>query len=274
MSAFRANMRRPVRCFSTLGCAELDLDAVLQLASQHGIPTVEVRALSGSTDLPQILAGRYGTPDGMEAALREKPSRMVAIGTSLRLIGNTPEDRESFLRIVPWAEAAGVRTLRLFDGGHAADAAEMEDALRTLDWWREIRARNGWTVDVNVETHDSLVTLAALERFCRLVSECPVLWDSHHTWRKGGADPLKVWQCLQPHVSHIHVKDSISLPGPRLPYSYVLPGEGEFPMAALSAVLRRDGYTGLLSLEWERLWHPELPELGEALRSAAQHGWW
>ncbi|MFC0408960.1 sugar phosphate isomerase/epimerase family protein [Roseomonas elaeocarpi] len=270
----RTSMRRPVRCFSTLGCAELDLDGTLQLAANHGIPTVEVRALSGSTDLPKIFAERYGTPAGLAAALRDKPSRMVAIGTSLRLIGNTPEDREDFLRIVPWAEAAGVRTLRLFDGGREADAAEFEEALRTLDWWRELRAKNGWIVDINIETHDSLVTLAALERFCRLVADCPLLWDSHHTWRKGGANPLDVWQCLHPHVSHIHVKDSVSQPGPRLPYSYVLPGEGEFPMAALNAVLRRDGYTGLLSLEWERLWHRELPPLDDALRSAEQHGWW
>jgi len=62
----------------------------------------------------------------------------------------------------------------------------------------------------------------------------------------------------------------VSQPGPRLPYSYVLPGAGEFPMRALCTAL--SGYDGVLSLEWERLWHPDLPPMDEALRAAG--GWW
>ena len=31
---------------------------------------------------------------------------------------------------------------------------------------------------------------------------------------------------------------------------------------------------GLLSLEWERLWHQDLPDLESALRSAERKHWW
>jgi hypothetical protein len=44
-------------------------------------------------------------------------------------------------------------------------------------------------------------------------------------------------------------------------------------MAALREALG-SGYAGAVSLEWERQWHPELPPLADALRSAAARSWW
>ena len=75
-------------------------------------------------------------------------------------------------------------------------------------------------------------------------------------------------------VVHVHVKDSVSRPSARHPYTYVLPGDGEFPAAPLFAELRAGGFDGPVSLEWERMWHPYLPPLDEALRVAGARGWW
>lgn len=69
------------------------------------------------------------------------------------------------------------------------------------------------------------------------------------------------------------MKDSVSRPSARLPYNYTLPGQGEFPMPALRRVLEAGGYAGVLSLEWERMWHPALPPLDEALAAAAAASW-
>jgi sugar phosphate isomerase/epimerase len=70
------------------------------------------------------------------------------------------------------------------------------------------------------------------------------------------------------------VKDSVE--DSRLPagYSYVLPGDGAFPMSDLMSVLCADEYDGVLSLEWERHWHPALPPLDAALSAARQRSWW
>ena len=53
----------------------------------------------------------------------------------------------------------------------------------------------------------------------------------------------------------------------------MLPGAGEFPMAPLRAVLAAE-YAAVVSLEWEKLWHPYLPPLDEALAVASRRGWW
>ncbi|RWA53397.1 hypothetical protein AU476_13690 [Cupriavidus sp. UYMSc13B] len=151
---------------------------------------------------------------------------------------------------------------------------EVRHAMTTLSWWKALREENGWNVDIAVETHDAFAIESNLLRLLDALSECKLIWDAHHTWRKGGSNPVRTWQRIRERVGHIHVKDSI---GNRLAasrYVYVLPGDGDFPMAALLEALCGDGYEGVLSLEWERHWHQDLPTLEEALLTARHRAWW
>ena len=258
------------RAFSTLGCPELTLENALDLARMHGLDGIEIRALEGTVDLPALFRTRYGEPD----AFRIEGLRVFALGTSVRLMAPRPDDRDSLLAYAAWAEALGAPYLRVFDGGETGSETEIRDAAALLAWWRDERRSSGIAVDLVVETHDAIAHPAILARFLDAFPNASILWDAHHTWRKGGEHPVETWRSLAGRVSHIHVKDSISRPSPRLPYTYVLPGTGEFPMAELRAALAAGGYAGVLSLEWERMWHTDLPPLDAALASASQRGWW
>ncbi len=262
------------RTFSTLGCADLAWEDILALARRHGLDRIELRAVAGTTDLPAWLAARFGTPAAWHAELDARGIAVCAFGTSFRLLDGKAEDRAALLAHAPWAEAAGVPWLRVFDGGQTGDAAELAHAAETFAWWREQRRRHGWKTDLMVETHDALVTTPRLEAFFAAVPDAALLWDCHHTWKKGGEDPVATWRAVRARTVHIHVKDSVSRPGARHPFTYVPPGEGEFPMPGLLAALRDTRYAGPLSLEWERLWHPYLPDLDTALRLAAERAWW
>jgi len=263
-----------LQCFSSLGCPEFSLDQILALAGQFQVPTVELRALNGGIDLTGSFARTYGTPAAFGKHVAASPVTVVAFDASLRLVGGTTEQREQLVELAPWAEAAGVRWLRVFDGGRAADPAEIAEALATLTWWRELRTQKGWTVDVMVETHDALFTEAAIKRFLERAPGTAILWDAHHTWRKGGEDPLQTWRAIRPAVVHVHVKDSIPVPSAKHPFTYVLPGDGDFPIRPLLTALEADGFAGPVSLEWEKVWHPYLPPLEHALRAAGERGWW
>lgn len=264
------------RCFSSLGCAELSLEQTLALAARHDVPQVELRALRGSVDLAATFAADFGTPGRLGEALRTRADGVgiVAFNASLKLVGGSDVDREQLATLAPWADAAGVRWLRVFDGGRAADDAELSAAADTLEWWADLRRARGWRAQVMVETHDSLFTAAAIQRFLARVPGTAILWDAHHTWRKGGEDPLVTWPAIQRDVVHVHVKDSIAVPSARHPFTYVLPGDGDFPCRPLIAAIEGSGFAGAISLEWERLWHPYLPPLEEALRVAAERRWW
>lgn len=262
--------------FTTLGCPELDLDGAIALAARHGMHTLELRTLNESTDLPACFHTHYGTPVGFAAHLRDKNFKICVLDTSFKLIGHNDVDRAQLIQFVQWAEAADIPWLRVFDGGRTADAGEIAEAAATLKWWREMRYKNAWAVDFIVETIDSIVTSKALKALFAQCPEVKILWDTHHTWKKGGEAPAVTWKTLRKNVIHLHVKDSVSVPSPNgtHPYTYVMPGEGEFPMAELMNALRTDKFNGVLSLEWERMWHPYLPELDKALYHAKQKLWW
>ncbi len=261
------------RAFSTLGCAELSLDEVQALARRHRIPGIEPRALGGTTDLPAWFAANFASPAALAEPQAPSDCRVVALDTSWRLIDGTAADRDNLLALLPWARALGVRWLRVFDGGATLDDQTLAQAAEALAWWRRVRAERELEVDLMIETHDVLLDARRIQRFLAALPDgrAALLWDAHHTWRKGGEDPRRTWQAIRPHVVHVHVKDSVSRPSARHPFTYVLPGVGEFPMAPLRETLAAE-FSGTVSLEWERLWHPYLPPLDAAL--AAARNWW
>ncbi|KJJ95824.1 hypothetical protein UB44_21635 [Burkholderiaceae bacterium 26] len=262
------------RAFSTLGCGELELDEAMAIAKRYGIACIELRTVGGSVDLPSHLASRYRTPEAFGAAVAAMPARVTSLGTSMQLANNSEQSRAEFLAYVGWAEACGAETLRVFDGGMAADSSEIEAAVSTWRWWQSLKSAHGWNVDVVIETHDAFAVEANLLRLLDAIPDCKLLWDAHHTWRKGQSEPTRTWELVRDRVQHIHIKDSVADAACAAGYRYVLPGDGALPMKDLLAALYRDSYAGILSLEWERHWHPELPTLEQALDAADLHGWW
>lgn len=263
-----------LRCFSTLGCPDATLDEALALARGHGIAGVELRTLGGTVDLAGHFAEKFGTPARLADHMRGEPVRIPALNASLKLIGGTEAERAQLMALAPWAGALGVRRLRVFDGGKDASEGEFTEAADTLAWWRALRAAHGWQADLMVETHDSLLGAAAIGRFRAACPGTAILWDAHHTWRKGGEDPVATWHAIRAGVVHVHVKDSVPVPSARHPFTYVLPGDGGFPMAPLRAALKAGAFAGPVSLEWEKQWHPYLPPLEDALDIAASRNWW
>src|SRR5258706_10224419 len=140
------------RCFSSLGCPELSLDATVALARKHGIRLVELRALGGTIDLPAHFGARFGSPEQLALQMHGAPVQIVALNASLRLVGATTAARDELAAFAPWADALGAKWLRVFDGGRQGDAAELAEAAETIRWWRVLRRDRGWQADIMVET--------------------------------------------------------------------------------------------------------------------------
>lgn len=263
------------RAFSTLGCPEFTLDEAIALARHHGIRQLELRALGGTLDLPSYFSALAKSPAELAAHIARQGVEIVALDTSFRVIDGSATDRATLLDYIPWAEALGVRWLRVFDGGKFLDDAALTSAAENLKWWTALRQEKGINSDWMIETHDVLIDTPKIQRFLTATPSNSVhlLWDTHHTWKKGGEDPVSTWTTIAPHVAHVHVKDSISAPSEKHPFTYVPPGAGEFPMAPLRARLGAE-YSGAISIEWEKLWHPYLQSLDVALKSAAERAWW
>lgn len=104
----------------------------------------------------------------------------------------------------------------------------------------------------------------------RVDGELPVIWDAHHTCRFAGETFRDSWELLAGHVVDIHVKDSRLDSDGKLVAT--VPGEGDLAVPELLELLEEVDYTALVTLEYEKLWHPYLPEIRVAL--AAVNRFW
>jgi sugar phosphate isomerase/epimerase len=252
-----------VRGFSSMGAPGLSLAGLRELARRFSLDFIELRTVCASTDLPGLLErGALGEAEGDDV-----PVRLVA--SDLRLLEAGPGEVEAFLRYAAVAEHLRAPYVRVFGGGNVGQELGEDDLERVaerLDLCREEMSRRGFGAEILMETHFAFSSA----RMCRALNDrlrVPVslLWDSHHTWRRSNESPESAWAMIGPWIRHIHYKDSRLRSGSGIDGCYVPPGEGEFPTMALMKHLRANGYSHGLSLEWEKLWHPELPGLDEVL---------
>ncbi|QYY36912.1 TIM barrel protein [Ruficoccus sp. ZRK36] len=261
----------PLRwCFSSMGCAELTLPQIAALADSAGIGLLELRAVGGKINIPELATEDNWLARSPSELLGGSPAEVVAFNSSVWLHKPFEDGLNEIKAFAPLMAHFGAGSLRVFDG--KLDLFNDPDtAWQWLDNWEKARAENGWNFSLSVETHDSLFTAEEVDILLSKGHEnVTLLWDSHHTWRKKGLDPLESWDTLRPWTTHIHVKDSLPEPSAKLPYTYVKPGQGEFPLRALLDRLEADGFSGPVSLEWEKLWHAEMDPLPDALRSLGE----
>jgi len=248
--------------FSSMGQPELSFSEFEALAREFDMDFIELRSLEGSLDLPGCFKRRG-------KALPSVPVRLLA--SSLQLAKVTPADLEEFFRFGDLAENLQTPYVRVFGGGSFGDPvtdAMLHAAASTVETLRERIRREGWKFEILLETHSAFSSSRHCSALNRLLKEpLGILWDSHHTWKLAGEDFALSWNLLGPWVRHVHFKDSRTADGT---CHLVLPGEGNFPAAELLELLTREGFRGGLALEWEKLWHPELPPLHDALGAFAR----
>ncbi len=245
--------------FSSMGQPELSFKAFELLAKEFAMDFLELRSLEGSLDLPGYFSSCGPTVPSV-------PVRLLA--SSLQLAKASPADMEEFFRFGELAQTLRTPYVRVFGGGNFGDPITDEmlhTAADTVEKLRERIHEEGWTFEILIETHSAFSSSHHCVALNQLLNEpLGVLWDSHHTWKLAREDLAVSWDRLGPWVRHVHYKDSRTADGH---CHLVLPGEGDFPTATLLELLDREGYRGGLSLEWEKLWHPELPPLRDALQA-------
>ncbi|WP_052852265.1 sugar phosphate isomerase/epimerase family protein [Streptomyces avicenniae] len=259
--------------FATLGCPGAPLAEVIALARRHGCPYVELRAAEG-----EIL--HTGLPAARVARVREELDAsgvaLLALNSYVRLCvpsaGPGDDQEDALLAHVELAAASGARAVRVFmndEEPHGGDTPT-EGERRALERLARVAPRAAAAgVTVALETHDSHARADRAARFLAHLDRrapghgCGVVWDTAHTWAHGET-PAESLALLRPWLAYAQIKDVRSAADP-VPVPL---GAGGYPVDALAAALRADGYAGPLSLEWELMWHPELPGLDEALTTA------
>lgn len=250
--------------FTTLGCPDWNLDTVIARAREYGFDGVDFRGCSGELDiwkLPEFSTYLRDTAKRLRSARLEVP----CISSSARLLADDDEkcakSMDNLVQSVKVGGALGAALVRVFGGflGPRSPEHALREAAAALDTMAREAAPLG--ISVLVETHDDWVTGGRLRALMDAASQpnVGVIWDVNHPLRKGGESPEATWEACGRYVRYTHFKDTRLAPDGKTTVFHLV-GEGDLPLRQIIDVLRRGGYDGWLTLEWEKKWHPELAD--------------
>jgi sugar phosphate isomerase/epimerase len=278
-------------CFSTLACPDWNWQEVLKYGSQFGFDGVEIRLLSRETDLLKIADLRPTEWSMRRRELVDAGFRVAGLASSVHFDDIAASDRAHQLEIgkryLELCSALGGEFIRVFgdtlpaagDPNRSAMINQIAEGLVTL---ADLAAPAG--IQILLETHGDFSASPPSVEAMQLANHSHVglVWDTHHPWRFHQEPLALTWNQLRPWTRHTHWKDSVTLPERATTTAtqsaasaasqlmtghrhadYVLFGGGEVPAFECLKLLRNDHYSGWHSLEWEKMWHPELmgPEI-------------
>ncbi|GAA5062621.1 sugar phosphate isomerase/epimerase [Thermocatellispora tengchongensis] len=261
---------------STLGMPGCGVEEACATALAGGCEGLELRAHPDN-----------GVHTGLDPAGRERARatiagaglRVLAVAGYTRVAAPAPDDEVlGTLRAeIALAADLGAPFLRVFPGagdgpGGGSAGGDPAGGLTEADVRAARRLRAvaplaaGRGVRVLVETHDSHGTGAAVRRLldAAAVPEATgAVWDVLHTWRNGEA-PARTHAELAGHIGYVQIKDAVGAADT----TPVPLGTGGVPLDDVREVLAARAYTGWISLEWERVWYPQVAPVAEILPAA------
>lgn len=256
-------------CFSTLGCTEKSLPEVLALARQYHIDALEFRGLEGTMAFPAISAFSPTQQAHTRTLCAEAGVRPLVLGTSCQFHQGVGWARmlTEGVETIRLAHELGAPFIRVFGNYFRPDAPTAVN--RVIQGIRElIAATNDTDVAILLEIHADFNRAAELLDVIHGVDSprFGLIWDVYHSDGAYGDQWRSLYRQIRPWIRHVHLKDYHRDSG-----QLCLPGDGDLPLRDILDQLAADRYDGYISLEWERKWHPELPDIETALECFAAY---
>ena len=250
--------------FSTLGCPAWTWVQILDFAAAQGFAAVELRGLQATMDLTKAPDFASERLPGVQRQLADRGLRVSCLGASAQMHHMDPVKRAAQLdearRFIDLAAALHAPYVRVFGNNYVSGVprgtmlAHIAQGLRELADYARPRG-----VTVLIESHGDFTDSHSLLEVLRQADSpaAALLWDAHHTFVSGKEQPEETVRQVGRYIRHTHLKDSVAAGTDR---RYVLTGTGEVPVRRQIDALMRFGYRGVYSFEWEKRWHPEIPE--------------
>jgi sugar phosphate isomerase/epimerase len=251
--------------FSTLGCPNWDFVKVIKKAKDYAFDGIEIRGSKDQLDvskLPEFTKRARETREKFADAEIE----LICFASSIRMAEPDQSKQNKHLdelkRYVEICFNFGTPFIRIF-GGEIGDLSwdqAVDEAAETLN--RMIEITKDGNAKIVIETHDDWMAADHFKTLMENVNseKVGVLWDVNHPFIFIGEDPEETWEKLGKWIYHTHWKDSKIAIDTVMGFEPCLMGEGDLPHEQIYSVLVKGGYNGYLSLEWEKRWHPELPD--------------
>lgn len=254
----------------TMGAPGRDIFEVIKLFKQIGYDGIEVRvAANGQIDSEKISDDEARTI----LAAAEQEAMAFSCLTSYYQNFVAPKERENVIhnlkRVIEIAAILQCPLIRVYGGVEPSS----QQGIWFNDVWSrtvsgiqetaEYAARYG--VRLCIETHIGSLTMSVRDTLRLLedvnMANVGMLFDYAWVELAGVESGAEAVRKAGRHIFHVHVKDWVLESRSPLKKKSCLMGRGTIRWAEALAELKRIGYTGYVSDEYEKYWYPEdLPE--------------
>jgi len=251
--------------FSTLGCPGWDFETIIKQAKKLGYSALELRGIEDELNieaLPIFINGKYKETNKV---LADNGLFICNAGTSVffhNADGYNAAINEGKTAI-DMCHLTGIPAIRVFGDSIPPGDSVDEVNKRIIDGINELIGysdkETGGSVQIWIEVHGEYNTPQMLSPVVDRFIDNPgfgMIWDIQHSY-KAGIKPADFYNIFKPVIRHVHFKDCIFEDGNPI---ITLPGDGVIPIKEHYDLLEAGGYKGIYSFEWEKRWHPDLPE--------------
>lgn len=253
----------PRLAFSTLGCPTWPLPKIIQTAVAEKYEAIEIRGLEKEMFLPK--RPEFSTDIAQtRQLLADNNLKICNLGASSNLhfmdAAKRQKNMDEAKRFIDLAQQLSCPYVRVFPN----DLPKDQDREQTINLISENLSELGRyakeaKVTVLLESHGQVIWKDVLLQIMQQANHPNValIWDIFNMWSITKEPPAEVYKTLKKYIVHTHIKDGSMING-KPAYTFI--GKGETPLKEAIDVLKSGGYKGYYSFEWEKMWHPEIPE--------------
>ncbi|WP_062104505.1 sugar phosphate isomerase/epimerase family protein [Bacillus niameyensis] len=251
--------------FTTLGCPNWNMETIISKAVECGYDGVDFRGYLGEMEiykLPEFSSELEKTKKQFEEASLEIP----CFSSSVRLFTNSEAELDNYLAELReygrLCREFNTPYVRVFGGGIGETSREEAIQIVKHNLNQLLKVAEEYNVTLLLETHDSWTNCEYVRDVLHLTDSnyLQVLWDVHHPYRMVGENPETTWNVLGERIKYTHWKDSYLKEGTPRGYQLCLTGEGDIPLKQIYQLLEEKKYDGYYTLEWEKVWWPNIEE--------------
>ena len=265
--------------FSTVSCPTWDFDTIVARAREYGYHGVEIRGFlneraATTADLfkedPDALRRRFETAR-VEVACLASSIAVEQPGPPWKLWRRSPNERRA-IELKTYIDAAarlGCPLVKIFDTQVRPGQSRSSAGVVLGDWLMPL-ADYAADRDVVIAIENALSFRSSKEMWSILdrlqhpsIACC---WDVFNA-ALIGESPFFSVPVLNSRIAYAHVKDATLGP---LGATYTKLGAGDVPVEKFITRLKGVGYTGYVTLEWEKAWLPNIAEPEEVLPDAVE----
>jgi sugar phosphate isomerase/epimerase len=252
--------------FTTLGCPDWSFEKILDEAEKMGYSGIEIRGLEGKMLADEMTQFFPENKAATLTALKARGLEMIGFGSSVKFdeAAKYGAMLDEGKRAIDVCQRMGIPAIRIFGDRIPPGEPEADVISRVAKGAAALAEYGGERgVVVLLETHGNFNTLERVKGVFDQAGNknLRLLWDVGNTDFIYGDNFMEFYKPMKELIVHTHFKDhKRGTPGDQNSFKPCALGEGQIPIKAIARQLLADGYNGYLCLEWEKKWHPDIPD--------------